>query len=251
MSSPETVAAVLNALPQAQAQTEFAAALAVDTPAPSPLSAQDPSRLEAGDVPWLSANELIDLAQQAEFFVALGQDDSAISLLQGHLSAAGGGGAWPYLKLLEIHRRLDDHSAFGQVSALFEQRFGRPPAGWLDSVPAGQPLDAHRDLLRRIEAVWADPHEAMQLIETLLVRSGPASGTFGLAALDDLQSLYLLVRSMAEPKSDASVSDGVDLLLPLEPLGSVAAPAADAVDTGIDFYLELPPGAADPEKPRG
>ena len=44
--------------------------------------------LDSGDVPRraVSAEELIDLEQQAEFFVMLGQDDAAVDLLLNHIA---------------------------------------------------------------------------------------------------------------------------------------------------------------------
>jgi hypothetical protein len=55
--------------------------------------------------PEMAVEELIDLEQQAEFFVVLGQDEAAIDLLNGHIDSSGDASPLPYLKLLEIHRR--------------------------------------------------------------------------------------------------------------------------------------------------
>ena len=51
--------------------------------------------------------ELIDLEQQAEFFVVLGQDEAAMSLLEAYIDGTGKS-PLPYLQLLEIHQRRDD-----------------------------------------------------------------------------------------------------------------------------------------------
>ena len=52
----------------------------------------------------LSVEELLDLEQQADFFIALGQEDAAVDLLMSHLRSAGGQSPLPYTKLLEIYR---------------------------------------------------------------------------------------------------------------------------------------------------
>ncbi|OYY62684.1 MAG: hypothetical protein B7Y51_08225 [Burkholderiales bacterium 28-67-8] len=198
--------------------------------------------------PFLTADELIDLGQQAEFFVALGQDDSAIGLLESQLPLAGGGGPWPYLKLLEIHRRQEDRGAFEGVRDRFEARFGVSPADWRSTSIAGKSLDAYSEAVKRIESAWAEPEEAMQLLETLMVRGDADSGVFDLAAIGDLESLYLLAKSLRVPvQLDVG---SVDLLLPLEldpgpPVGAPVRPPAQAEDSRIDFNLELVPPDGD------
>lgn len=206
--------------------------------------------VSATELPWLSADELIDLEQQAEFFVALGQDGSAVSLLEQRLCGVGGGGAWPYLKLLEIYRRLDDRDSYERVREGLDRRFGPSPTGWTDGRTSGRPLDSYPELTRRIESAWIEPAQAMRLIESLMVRGDEESGVFDLTAMADLQSLYLLARaSMASKPSEV---DTVDFLLPLEPVGSEAGylqtenQVMSAADSTVDFNLELLPPTQDP-----
>ncbi len=198
--------------------------------------------------PLLTADELIDLGQQAEFFVALGQDDSAIGLLERQLPRAGGGGPWPYLKLLEIYRRQENRGAFDRVRERFEDRFGVSPADWRSASIAGKSLDAYGDAVKRIEGVWSEPQEAIRLLETLMVRGDPDAGVFDLAAIGDLESLYLLAKSLLAPEQ--SDANSVDLLLPLEldpspPLDEPARQPAQTEDSRIDFNLDLLPPEED------
>jgi hypothetical protein len=208
--------------------------------------------------PFLTADELIDLGQQADFFVALGQDDSAISLLESQLPTVGGGGAWPYLKLLEIHRRREDRAAFDRVCERFEKRFGVLPADWRVRSVAGKALDAYDGVIQRIEGVWAEPQEATRLIETLMIRGDSNVEFFDLAAMADLQSLYLLAKSLLEPAQPGI--DSVDLLLPfdvevdevsefVETRSSDPKPSP-AADSTIDFTLDLLPPADDSSPPK-
>ncbi len=202
------------------------------------------SPTEQDSAPFLSADELIDLDQQSEFFVALGQDESAIGLLEGQLARSGGGGPWPYLKLLEIYRRQANRGAFDQVCERFVGRFGVSPADWHAVPVAGKSLDAYSGVVKRIESVWTEPEEAMRLLETLMVRGDADSGVFDLAAIGDMESLYLLAKSLLVPvQHDA---DSVDLFLPLEldpgpPLEAPTQPSAQAEDSTIDFTLDLMP----------
>jgi hypothetical protein len=212
-----------------------------------PLTEQS-SATGQNSAPFLSADELIDLGQQSEFFIALGQDDSAIGLLEGQLARAGGGGPWPYLKLLEIYRRQADRGAFDHVHERFVDRFGVAPADWHDVSVAGKSLDAYSGVVKRIESVWAEPEDAMRLLETLMVRGDADSEVFDLAAIGDMESLYLLAKSLLAPAQHDA--DSVDLLLPLEldpgaPLEAPTQQSPQAEDSTIDFTLDLLPADDD------
>ena len=153
------------------------------------------------------------------------------------------------MKLLEIHRRQEDRVAFDRVRDRFEARFGVSPADWRSPSIAGKSLDAYGDTVKRIESAWADPEEAMQLLETLMVRGDADSGVFDLAAIGDLESLYLLAKSLRVPAQPDGES--VDLFLPLElepapPVGVPARQPALAEDSRIDFNLDLAPPDDDP-----
>ena len=224
-----------------------------DEAAAEPVVASKPKGVPAAPVaelPWLSADELIDLEQQADFFVALGQDDSAVSLLEQQLSSAGGGGSWPYLKLLEIYRRLEDREAYERVREGLERRFGPSETAWADGRTSGRPLDSYPEVTRRIESAWIEPAQAMRLIGSLMVHGDESSGVFDLTAMADLQSLYLLARSSIAP--EPTFADTVDFLLPLEPIAPQAVePQAESqtrqpMDSTIDFNLELLPPTEDP-----
>jgi hypothetical protein len=218
-----------------------------------PVVALKPKVVPAGPVPelpWLSADELIDLEQQADFFVALGQDESAVSLLEQQLSSAGGGGSWPYLKLLEIYRRLEDRDAYERVREGLERRFGPCDMGWVDGRTSGRPLDSYPEVTRRIESAWIEPAQAMRLIGSLMVHGDESSGVFDLTAMADLQSLYLLARSSLAPELTAGST--VDFLLPLEPIGPQAAEppaeshARQAMHSTVDVNLDLLTPTEDP-----
>ena len=232
------------------------------TPA-APVTAA-PSRPPVGEAPFIStsvvagararaepvrsalpvtADALIDLEQQAEFFVALGQEDTAIDLLDGFTRGAGGACPMPYLMLLDIHRRRGDREAHAAVQDRYSRRFNRVSPAWDDPPPAATSMADHAEEMRRIEWVWNDPPAAMRLVESLLVHGGTPAVAFDLHCLGELQFLYLLARDhsdIAPPPVEP-----VDLLLPLSSLSS-AAPVGTAVDLELDF---LPPASATPSKP--
>jgi pilus assembly protein FimV len=190
----------------------------------------------------VTADALIDLEQQAEFFVALGQEDTAVDLLDGFSRGAGGACPMPYLMLLDIHRRRGDRDAHAAVRERYEKRFNRVSPAWDDQPAVATSMADHAQEMRRIESVWNDPPAAMRLVESLLVHGGTPAEAFDLHCLSELRFLYLLARDHSD--IEPPPVEPVDLLLPLSPLTS-AKPVGTAVDLELDF---LPP-ASTPSKP--
>ena len=88
----------------------------------------------------LSVQALTDLAQQADFFVALGQDDAAVDLLMGLVRSDAQTGAMPYLKLLKIYRRRGENDAYERIRERFNRRFNVSAPPWeVESAADSQP----------------------------------------------------------------------------------------------------------------
>ena len=197
----------------------------------------------------LSADDLIDLDQQAEFFLALGEDEAAIDLLEAGLSGPSAGSPLPYLRLLAIHRRRNDHEAHQRVRARYEWRFEAAAPMWSDEAAPGRHLEDDPQAIRQIEAVWPDQAATMRLIESWLIPSGVPTAHFGIEALCELQFLYLQARAVAD--LGAKPLPDVDLLLPLatpndvrsvvtEALPASGAGALESTTPDVDFELDFP-----------
>jgi hypothetical protein len=172
-----------------------------------------PQALPDGGAPRdVSIEELIDLEQQAEFFIVLGQDESAIDLLVEHLRSTGGGSPLPYLKLLEIHHRRDDHEAYERMRSRFNHRFNAYAPEWGVDLTHGRALDDYPGVIPRLQQVWPRPLDAMAELEALLFRKSRGE-LFDLPAYREVLFLYSLARDLLDR---ASVdSRNVDLLLPM------------------------------------
>ncbi len=213
-------------------------------------------RSEAASVRDVSIEELIDLEQQAEFFVVLGQDDAAVDLLVDHLRSTGGGSPLPYLKLLEIYSRRGDRPAYERNRARFNHRFNAYAPEWGSDLAHGRSLEDYPGILPRLEQVWPRPLDAMAELEALLFRKSRGE-LFELPAYREVLFLYSLARDLLDRES--ADTGTVDLLLPLADgteFGSTApAPFIDAPDfvdrhapldfddrpTGpVDFDLTIP-----------
>jgi len=179
----------------------------------------------------VSIEELIDLEQQAEFFVVLGQDEAAIGLLMEHLRSTGGGSPVPYLKLLEIHRRRGSRDAYERMRGQFNQRFNAYAPAWGVDLGHGRALDDYPGVIPRLQEVWPRPMDAMAELEALLFRKSRGE-LFDLPAYREVLFLYSLARDLLDR---AAADEGsVDVLLPI---GAAGASSASASPTpGLDRF---------------
>ena len=170
----------------------------------------------------LSVEELLDLEQQADFFIALGQEDAAVDLLMSHLRSAGGQSPLPYTKLLEIYRRQGDRSAYERTRARFNRRFNAYAPDWDTGPSAGRPLEDYPETLALLEAAWPSPIDAMALLEALLFKRDDTSELFDLPAYRDVLVLYSLARDLWQ-HGGGHGETAVDVLLPLDDAAQVVS----------------------------
>lgn len=159
----------------------------------------------------VSVDELIDLEQQAEFFLVLGEEGAAIDLLMGHLRTSGGMSPLPYLKLLEIHRRRQDRESYERVRKRFDRRFDALAPAWDADPELGRDLQDYPAVLATLQQAWHSPPQAMAELENLLFRKHGGE-LFELPAYRDLLSLFAIARDLHRHLDDRA---DVDLLLPL------------------------------------
>ena len=194
-----------------------------DEPSPRALSAPTPTlpipvRASPAESPVpkreLSVEELIDLEQQVEFFIVLGQDEAAIELLMSHVRRDGGSSPLPHLKLLDIYRRRGDSAAYERIRERFNRRFNAYAPSWASDLQRGRSLEDYPDLITRLQGLWVTPPRAMETIEASLFRRNQADDTFDLPAYRDLLFLYAISRDLTALEAVGPTAE-VDLLLPL------------------------------------
>ncbi|MDZ7590686.1 MAG: hypothetical protein U5L05_08340 [Rubrivivax sp.] len=188
-------------------------------------------RVDDGAPRDVSIEELIDLEQQAEFFVVLGQDEAAVDLLMQHLRDTAGGSPLPYLKLLEIHHRSSDRAAYERIRVRFNQRFNAYAPEWGVDLQAGRSLEDYAGIVSRLQQVWARPLDAMAELEAMLFRKSRGE-LFELPAYREVLFLYALARDLLD--REAVDPQHVDLLLPLADGGEFSSTAPSP-------FMDLPP----------
>ena len=164
----------------------------------------------------LSVEELIDLEQQAEFFVVLGQDDAAIDLLMGHVRNTGGISPLPYLKLLEIYKRRGERSAYERIRERFNRRFNAYAPDWDADLMQGKSLEDYPGTMVKLEGLWAIPQRVMEVLDAMLFRRDESEEAYDLPAYRELLFLYSVARDFTTRSAQELSGEGVDLLLPLE-----------------------------------
>lgn len=205
------------------AQTGFSAPEPASPAAPTPP--KDFS-LGTGVPPRpVSAEELLDLEQQADFFLVLEQPQSAIDLLLSHVRSTGGTQAQPYFKLLEIYQQLGDEEAYARTRERFNQRFNALAPDWSEDLAGGRALDDYPELVDRLQRAWPYPMRALAELESLLLRR-PDLEPLDLPAYRDVLMLHALVRDLPprpldQPTRTEPPPTGVDLLLPLDEEGAL------------------------------
>ncbi|RZT93871.1 hypothetical protein EV670_3428 [Rivibacter subsaxonicus] len=209
----------------------------------------------------VSAEELIDLEQQAEFFIVLGQEEAAIDLLMGHLRSTSGTSPLPYLKLLELYRKRGNRREYERVRERFNMRFSAYAPDWELDLNDGRALEDYPSVIGRLQALWPTPSRALEVLQLTLARpegEPQASESFELPAYRELMLLYSVARELAEGEP-IDTRSGVDLLLPigdeLEPISlewrepvverltaTAAVPAQPGAQQAlhVDLPLDLP-----------
>jgi hypothetical protein len=189
----------------------------------------------------VSVDELIDLEQQADFFLVLGEEDAAVDLLMAHLRSTGGTSPLPYLKLLEVYRRRGDREAYERMRKRFGQRFNAVAAQWHADPEQGRDLQDYPAVLAALQAAWSQPLDAMAELENLLFRKRSGE-LFDLPAYRDVLTLFSVARDLhrlaAQPVPD------VDVLLPL------AAGGEASLGPMPSIFDDPAPGSADAEPAR-
>lgn len=172
------------------------------------------ARAEGGEgvIREVSIEELIDLEQQAEFFVVLGQDEAAVELLVEHLRQTGGTSPLPYLKLLEIYRRRGARTEYERMRARFNQRFSAFAPDWDSDLQAGRTLESYPGVMPRLQQAWSRPLDAMAELDALLFRRARGE-MFELPAYREALLLYSMARDLLD--REMAGTGQVDLLLPL------------------------------------
>ncbi|MFO1262887.1 MAG: hypothetical protein U1E84_06040 [Rhodoferax sp.] len=180
----------------------------------------------------LSTGEMLDIRQQAEFFMTLGQHEQALTLLEDHIQQSSQSNPLVYLDLLNmlhnLGRRPDFERYRGEFNALFAGQV--PPYGALSE--SGNGLERYPNLCDRIVALWPT-QDCVAFIEEHLVRHADPTkdNVIDLEAFRDLLLLHGILIRVPHDKGTGRA--------PFSASREAAEPTPDGT---IDFDLSEPAG---------
>ena len=195
----------------------------------------------------VSVEELLDLEQQVDFFIVLGQEQAAVELLLSHVRTTGGASALPYFKLLQIYRRQGDEEAYERTRDRFNQRFNAQAPDWRGDLAAGRCLEHYPEVVTRLQQAWLQPLQALVELESLLLRRADLEA-FDLPAFHDILTLHALVSDL--PAIQASPPAVASVPAALASVPAALAVLGPAVHADVDLLLPLDDGPTEITLPR-
>lgn len=202
----------------------------------------------------VKAEELVDIQQQADFFMSLGQTEQAIEVLESHIHNNTETSALVWLDLLAIYRSLKRREDYEMLRADFQRVFNAQVPAYDSTPTVSGGLEDYPRALTRIAALWPSP-KVMDVIEESIFRKPGMAGAepFDLEAYRELVMLYNVGREVVQqpesaPAEDWSLSDSGNkstffetAMQPLSVARHRSAPEPEDSDLGSD--LDSGPGA--------
>lgn len=169
---------------------------------------------EQNSIRHISVEPILDIRQQAEFFVSLGQTDRALQILKKQIAESTEPNPLVYLDLIMLHHSLGMKVEFRECRATFQQLFN----GIIPDFPVfnleGRDLEAYPEVLANLVSLWPRM-DALAFLSACIFRDANAQhgGTFDLAAFRDLLMLHALAEALLAVQPDT-----VDIVMPAEAL---------------------------------
>ncbi len=165
--------------------------------------------LQSRPAQTLNSEAVLDIRQQAEFFMSLGQTDLAVRLLKTQIKESDAPNPFVYLDLLSIYHSLSLKSEFQQLRQEFGRLFNTSVPEFVFFKEEGMDLMSYPDVLLHISTLWPTP-EVLSLMASEIfsdphdVKQAP----FDLAAFRDLLLLHSIAQSLslAPPSEDGRPS---------------------------------------------
>ena len=153
--------------------------------------ARDFAHSVAGTLRAINSHELLDVRQQADFFMTLGQYDDAIHLLEADIRDGGDSNPLVYLDLLKILHTLSRKDGFDRYREEFNALFTGDVPEYAMFSQSGHRLDQYPDVCSEITEAWHTAG-ALDIIERYLVKSKDSAPArrFDLEAYRDLLMLH-------------------------------------------------------------
>jgi tetratricopeptide (TPR) repeat protein len=150
-----------------------------------------------GTLRAVNTKEMLDVRQQAEFFMTLGQHDEAVKILEASIQNSDESNPLVYLDLLKVLHTLSKKSEFERYREEFNRQFTGIVPAYASFIGAEGALEEYPDICRQLSELWPN-EDAVDYIEFCLVRSAdiPADQGLELEAFKDLLMLHGVIRRL-------------------------------------------------------
>lgn len=191
----------------------------------------------------INTKEMLDVRQQAEFFMALGQHDEAIKVLVSSINESAEANPLVYLDLLKLYHTLSRRAEFDRYRDEFNLQFTGLVPSYASFLMEGNGLETYADICSQIVALWPSD-DALEYIEMCLVRQPqdePGQG-FDLDAFRDLLTLHGVLRRLDSELDSAMVPFSASRMGGSSQIGGLLGEASTAYDEQLDIATApLPP----------
>lgn len=189
----------------------------------------------------LHSEEILDIRQQADFFVSLGKAEQGLRILKRQIHESEEPNPFVYLDLLDIVHALSLKSEFQQWRESFNHLFSGLVPEFAFFTQESRDLTTYPEVLAHITALWPTV-KAVELIESCVFRdTREAEGqSFELEAFRDLLLLHGVAQRAALAPDPLAADNGVS--------AAPAATAGAAPDSALDLDLSQFP-SEDMESP--
>ncbi|CAA9385347.1 MAG: hypothetical protein AVDCRST_MAG51-56, partial [uncultured Ramlibacter sp.] len=158
-----------------------------------------------------SAEELLDVQEKANFFVAIGQPDQAIHLLESRLMEHLGSSPFLWMDLLDLCRNLERPADYERVRKAFQKVFpARLPTFEAARLDSGG-LERYPRALSRIVLLWPSSRVLKEIEKSLFEDPEPGSIMFDLEASRELLLLYSVAHEVVTEQEDGRPYDRTEL----------------------------------------
>ncbi len=198
-----------------------------------------PLDLELPESESLDAALIAEMRQQAEFFVALGQTDQAVVVLEKLVHDSDAPNPHVYLDLLGLLHSLSKKMEFQHHREGFNRIFNGVVPEFVRFRSEGKSLEAYPAILADIVAHWETP-EALDCINAYVLKNTRSvqRGALDLAAFRDLLLLQSIVQQLSDDSGDHLGEPNV-VYGGMMPLVDPADPASDPTDSEFEDMMAL------------
>jgi hypothetical protein len=175
----------------------------------------------------VNTQEMLDVRQQADFFMTLGQHDEALQLLKNCVDGNVDSNPLVYLDLLKVLHTLGRKVEFDNYRADFNALFSGHVPAYAAFSQGGQGLEAYPEICHTIEALWPS-EQAIGYIEKCLLRD-VGDGTTHSMDLEAFRELLMLhgTAKRIDSSSDSKLLPFIAAKTTSSEVGAVYAPGLD------------------------